>query len=103
MAIPNCRLHFVQWIIFAAESATFLHVRCADEPAIKPICPAVVSALDSPGKLSRSIRDQAGAPVAAHVVKRTDRLIIVTVDDDALTGNLTQEIVTGIRDLIVTP
>src|SRR5437763_9533986 len=100
MSVPKCRLHFVQGIIFPAESTAFVHMRRANEPAIKTVGPTVIPALDAPGKLPCPIGYHAGAPVAAHVVKRTDRLIVVAGDDDALTGNFTQEIVAGIRDLI---
>ena len=43
------------------------------------------------------------ASVAAYVVKSADGLVVVTVYDDALAGNLTQEIVARIRDLIGAP
>src|SRR3954469_11210795 len=103
MSVPNCSLHLVQRIIFAAESAAFLQMRRANEPAIETVGPTVISALVSPGKLPCPLGYHPRATVAAHIVKRADRLIVVTVDDNALTSNFTQEIVAGIRDLIGTP
>src|SRR3954453_5118263 len=103
MPVPNCGLHFIQRIILSAESAAFIHMRRAYKPAIKAISPPVISALDTARKLSSRIGHDPRASVPAYVVKSADGLVVVAVDDDALAGNLTQEIVAMIRNLIGAP
>src|SRR3954466_7865547 len=103
MPVPNRSLHFVQRIILSAESAAFIHMWCTNEPAVKAISPPVISALDTTRKLSSRIGHDPRASVAAYVVKSADGLVVVVIDDDALAGNLTQEIVARISNLIGAP
>src|SRR5947199_4703145 len=72
-------------------------MRRAYKPTIKAISPAVISALDTARKLSSRIGHDPRASVPAYVVKSADGLVVVAVDDDALAGNLTQEIVGHLR------
>src|SRR5438270_8158352 len=103
MPVPNRSLNFIKWIIFPTESAAFIHMRRPDEPAIKPVRPAVVPALDASRKLSLRTRDHARATMPAHVVKSADSLIVIAGNDNALASHLTQEVVARICNLIGAP
>src|SRR5437763_11329756 len=103
MPVPNRSLNFIKWIIFPTESASFIHMRCTDEPAIKPVSTPVVPALDAPLKHSLRTRDYARAPVSADVVKSADFLIVIAGKDNALAGHFTQEVVARACNVIDAP
>src|SRR5579864_4580463 len=103
MSVPNCSLHSVQRIIFAAEAAALVHVRRAHESPVQPIGPAVVATLYAAGKLSFRSSDEPRAPVPADVVKRAHIVLGIAGDDDALAGHFAQEIISGMGDLFCAP
>src|SRR5690348_12997013 len=100
MAVPHAGGNAVQRIVFAAETAPFLHVRGADKPAIKAVGPAVVGALDAAGKGSLRLRTHARAAMAANVVEGANLPALVAGNDDTFARELAQEVVTRARDLV---
>src|SRR5258707_12393567 len=98
VAVPHSRRNFVQWIVFTAKIG-FLHVWSADERTVQRIGPAVIGTLDASGKCALGGSAQARAAMAAHIIESADLAARIAGDDNALAGDVAQEVVAGPRNL----
>src|SRR5581483_5029556 len=98
---PDVGVNAIQGIVFAAEA--IMHVGSAHQAAVKSVGPAVIATLDPPGEMSFSAGADAGAAMAAHVEKGSQRATRVASDNDAFIRDLAEKIVARLRNLVDAP
>src|ERR1700680_3666629 len=75
-------------------------MRSAKKPAIEPVSPQVIGALNSSAEVAFGLRAHARAAMPAHVIECADRAGCVAHHNEAFTGDLAEEIVAWVRDRI---
>src|SRR5258708_37913765 len=100
VTIPNSGRNSIQGIISFAKARYFFHVWGVGECAVELVCPRVVGALYTSGKLAGVIIAKQRAAVTADIVKSADAALLVAQDDDAGIRNLADEVIAGLRNLL---
>jgi hypothetical protein len=101
VSVPDLGMNAIQGIIFAAEAV--VGVRGSDQAAIQAVGPTVVTALNPPREMSLGAGADAGATMPADIEERPQRVIFVTRNNDAFTGDLAQKVVSRLWNPVYTP
>ena len=99
--VPDIGKNLIQGIIFAAEA--FVGVWSSDQAAVEAVGPSVVAALNPPGKMSFCVGANAGATMTADIEESPQRVISVTCNYDAFTGDVAQKVVARLGNPVGTP
>ena len=62
MSVPDFRMHAVQGKILLAEMRHLVHVRRTNQPAVEPVGPGVIGALDAARKRARGVSVHSRVP-----------------------------------------
>src|SRR5579871_6437401 len=89
--------------IVLAPEAHAIHMRGAHEPAVERIGPTMIGTQNTRAKCSFGGGTQAGAAMAADVIKGADGGIGVAHDDQAFAREIAQEVVAGVGDDVGAP
>src|SRR3981081_1685289 len=98
MAVPQVRVYAIQGIVLSGK-IRFLHVGCAEKPAIERVGPAVIWALDAAFEVTFRGGTDACAAMPANVVKGVHASARIARDNDALAGNFTKHVIAGTWNL----
>ncbi len=102
VTVPNVGLHAVERIVALTKVRHLVHVRRAEEPAVEPIGPRVIRALNAAGECPCRFGAQARAAVPADVVEGVNVPVGRRRHDDAVAVDLSQHVLTGPCDLFHT-
>ena len=99
MAIPDSGLQRMKRVVSVLEGGC-IHMWGTQKPAVKPIGPAVIWALDTSGQSTFCSGTQAGPAVAAHIVKGLYRARFTADDNNAFSGYLAKEVIARITNAV---
>ena len=100
VAVPKPDGDSRERVVFEAKVWHIMHLGRGHEPAGEVVGPGVVGAADHAVKGTLGRLTEPGAAVAANVVKRVDYSVVGAGDDQALTGDVTEQAVTTCGHLI---
>src|SRR5438874_267504 len=101
MSIPNRDSGLMQRIILPRKSLP--HIGRARQPSIQRVAPSMVRTLNAPGEFALGVGTEARPAMPANVVERANYVIRPARHNYAIARNLTQKIVTRIRDRLGAP
>src|ERR1700749_4712058 len=99
VAVPKLGMEFLQRIVLAIEDRR-IHVRRAEEATVEAIRPTMVRALNPGRETSFGSGAQTRTTMPADVVKGAYRAGIGADYDDAFAGDLPQEIIAWVGDVV---
>src|ERR1700722_5574723 len=92
MTVPNIGVKLVERVIPALEDGG-IHMWSAQQPAVQPVSPAVIRALNPSAETAFRSRTEARTAMTADVIKSLHAAGIAADHDNAFTADLAQEII----------
>ena len=100
MAVPKPDGDGRERVVFEPKGWHIMHLGRGHEPAGEVVGPGVVGAADQTVKGALGGLAEPGAAMAANVVKRVDCSVVGAGDDQALTGDVAEHVVTTYGNLV---